>query len=113
MWTYNMNKKLYPTNWKAVVEIINNIKSLQLLEQQPTINMSTATFSYLSNIVSALLSQKNGIDKDTMKWVKTQMKFFEKSLHLEHQIIRDNTFYGIITCINNINWAIKEIDKAF
>lgn len=112
MWTYNMNKKLYPTNWKAVVDIINNIKPLQLLEQQPTINMSAAAFSYLSNIAAGLLYQQNGIDKEAMKYVKMQMKFFEKSLHLEHQIIRDNTFYGIITCINNINWAIKEIDKA-
>ena len=83
-----------------------------MLEQQPTINMSTAAFSYLSNIVSALLSQKNGIDKDTVKWVKTQMKFFEKSLHLEYQIIRNDVFHGIINCINNINWAIKEIEKT-
>lgn len=107
-----MNKKLYPTNWKAVLEIINNIKPLQLLEQQPAINMSAAAFSYLSNIAAGLLYQKNGIDKETMKYVKMQMKFFEKSLHLEHQINRDKTFHGIINCINNINWAIKEIEKS-
>lgn len=83
-----------------------------MLEQQPTINMSVAAFSYLSNIVSTLLSQQNGIDKDTMKWVKTQMKFFEKSLHLEHQIFRNDTFYGIVNCLNNINWSIKEIEKT-
>lgn len=89
-----MNKKLYPTNWKAVVSIVNNIKSLQAFQQQPTVNISTATFSSITNISWTLLSKKDGIGKETLKWVKTQMKTFEKNLHLEHQIIRNNTFWG-------------------
>lgn len=107
-----MNKKLYPTNWKAVLSIVNNIKSLQTFQQQPTVNISTATFSSITNISWTLLSKKDGIGKETLKWVKTQMKTFEKNLHLEHQIIRNNTFWGIVDCINNINIDIKEIEKA-
>lgn len=107
-----MNKKLYPTNWKAVVSIVNNIKSLQAFQQQPTVNISTATFSNIANISWTLLSKKDGIGKDVLKWVKTQMKAFEKNLHLEHQIIRNATFVGIVNCITDINLAIKEIEKA-
>lgn len=107
-----MNKKLYPTNWKAVVSIINNIKSLQAFQQQPTVNISTATFSSIANITSGLLWQKDWIGKDVIKWVNTQMRTFEKNLHLGSQIIRNNTFWGIVDCIKNINLAIKEIEKA-
>ena len=107
-----MNKKLYPTNWKAVATIINNIKSLKTFQQQPPVNISTATISCITNIPWTLLSQKDGIGKDVIKWVKTQMKAFEKNLHLEHQIIRNATFVGIANCIYDINLAIKEIEKA-
>lgn len=107
-----MSKKLYPTNWKAVVSIVNNIKSLQAFQQQPTVNISTATFSSIANIPWTLLSKKDGIGKDVLKWVKTQMKAFEKNLYLEHQIIRNATFVGISNCIYDINLAIKEIEKA-
>lgn len=107
-----MNKKLYPTNWKAVATIINNIKSLQTFQQQPTVNISTATISCIMNIPWTLKSKKDGIGKDVIKWVKTQMKAFEKNLHLEHQIVRNATFVGISNCIYDINLAIKEIEKA-
>ena len=107
-----MNKKLYPTNWKAVATIINNVKSLQIFRQQPTVNISTATISCIMKIPWTLKSQKDGIGKDVIKWVKTQMKTFEKNLHLEHQIVRNATFVGISNCIYDINLAIKEIEKA-
>ena len=107
-----MNKKFYPVNWKEALSIYNNIKSLQAFQQQPTVNISTATFSSIANITSTLVSQKNGIGKEVMKRVKTQMKAFEKNLHLEHQIIRNSTFVGISNCIYDINLAIKEIEKA-
>lgn len=107
-----MNKKLYPTNWKAVVSIVNNIKSLQAFQQQPTVNISTATISCIMKIPWTLSSQKDGIGKDVIKWVKTQMRTFEKNLHLGSQIIRNSTFWGIVDCIKNINLAIKEIEKA-
>ena len=107
-----MNKKLYPTNWKAVATIINNIKSLQIFWQQPTVNISTATISCIIKIPWTLKSQKDGIGKYVIKWVKTQMKSFEKNLHMEHQIIRNATFVGISNCIYDINLAIKEIEKA-
>ena len=73
-----MNKKLYPTNWKAVTTIINNVKSLQTFQQQPPVNISTATISCIIKIPWTLKSQKDGIGKDVIKWVKTQMKAFEK-----------------------------------
>lgn len=107
-----MNKKLYPTNWKAVVTIINNVKSLQTFQQQPTVNISTATISCIIKIPWTLKSQKDGIGKDVIKWVKTQMKAFEKKLNLDSQIIRNATFVGISNCIYDINLAIKEIEKA-
>lgn len=107
-----MNKKFYPPNWKAALTIINNVKSLQTFQQQPTVNINTATISCIATIPWTLLYDTNWIGKETIKWLKSQMKAFEKNLHLEHQIVRNNTFVGIVNCINNINWAIKEIEKA-
>lgn len=112
MWIKNMNKKLYPTNWKAVTTIINNVKSLLAFHNQPTVNINTATISCIDNIPWTLLYDKNGIGKETLKWMKTQMKAFEKKLNLDCQIVRNNTFFAIVDCVKNINWAIKEIEKA-
>lgn len=107
-----MNQKLYPIDWKAVVTIINNVKTLLTFHNQPGVNINTATIACIDNIPWTLLFNKNGVRKDIIKWVKTTMKDFEKRLNLDSQIVRNDTFFTIVDCVKNINWAIKEIEKA-
>ena len=112
IWKYNMNKKLYPTDWKAVVTIINNVETLLTFHNQPGVNLNTFMITCINNIPWTLLYDKNGVGKDTIKWLKSQMKAFEKRLNLDSQIIRNDTFFTIVDCVKNTNWAIKEIDKS-
>lgn len=105
------NKKFYPNNWEASIAIIQSIKTLQNFQQQPTVNISTAAFSIVANIPGTFNCLNGGIGKDTVKWLKTKMAKFEKTLCLEQQIVRNATFFGIVDCLNNINQAIQRIEK--